>query len=223
VKRAADNPALQRGAVFQLTLGHRRVLKVGGHRQHAGGVEVECRDCLGIVEGDASADDRAPVAALHRVALIADPAHQPSQPFGYPGDVHRLGRLVGEGKAGQRRDDHVVARADEQRDQLEKLDRRTGPSVDQQDGQAIAIALARALPDEMDTVGPPVGETVKRALRRAPVVLVGPVVAELAQVGEVHPMLPADPVRLYRPARRVYPRGHVIEDRVVDRDLVGLH
>ncbi len=137
MERAAQHPALQRAAVLRLPIGHRRVVEVHRRRQHARGVEVQRSHGVRVVVGDARADDRSPVAALHGVALVVEVGHQAAQTLRDGRHVERLGRDLGEREAGQRGNHDIVAGSHQQRDQLEELDRRTRPAVDQEDWQAI--------------------------------------------------------------------------------------
>ena len=110
------SPRRQRWAALRvglLGLAQRRVGQVAGHRQHPG-TALTCRPATALrgVEGHPGADDRAPVAALDRVALVAEAASISARSrVATAGDVERLRRRLGEREPRQRRDDHVVAGA----------------------------------------------------------------------------------------------------------------
>ena len=93
---------------------------------------------LGRVEGHPRRDQRSPVAALDRVALVAKPlAEELTKAIRHRLDPDRAGRLVGERVSRERRDDHVVAGRDQLRDQVEELDRAAWPAVHETDRQPL--------------------------------------------------------------------------------------
>ena len=146
-----------------------------------------------------------------------------------------LGRLAGEREAGQRRRDHVerigrVAperdRVDQRLDHLVELDDRTRPAV--RDQQRHRVGVRRPVVDEVDVepvdLGDELVEAVEAALASAPVVLVGPVRGELADVRERDALRPVVDQFTVGPAGVVQPRAQVVEHRLgnVDRERPDL-
>ena len=118
-----------------------------------------------------------------------------------------------------------MARGDEERDQVEELDRSAGPSVDEQDRElrlVVAAAARCSLPDEVDALPAPVREPIESALDLPPVVVAGPVLAELAQIAVVGAVLPAQILRLGRPARPAQTFAQLVEVLLGNRDVVWL-
>ena len=183
---APAQPALDE---LLLGRGQRWVVEIGGRGQHRDRVEVQGRDALRRPVRHLERDRRPPVA-LQRVALVAEHVEQREQPLGDPGGVERLRRGVGERVAGQRRHDHVVARVDEPRDQLDELDRPAGPAVNEHDRKPIALAASRGV---RQPVAAPARKRPQTILEPGGVVGVEPMGAEIAQVADVHPRVPADP------------------------------
>src|SRR5690349_18741453 len=130
---------------------------------------------------------RPPIASLRHPALVAEALHQRRPGAGDP--VHapaRLNRLVGEGKAWERRHDDVerVLRPSpvaggiaERADDLHELYDRSRPSVRENDRQRVLLRGTHM--DEMNAnpvdLGPVLREGVDASLKAAPVILVAPV------------------------------------------------
>ena len=148
---------------------------------------MERRDALGRVVRHPRCDERSPIAALDGVALDAEAVlDERPKARGHARAVERLIRRVREPVAGKRRNDHLMTRLDEERDQALELEHRTRPAVDEHD----RLALSR--PDEVDAFPGRVLELVQPALGRPPVVIGSPVLAQAPQESLIHPVLPAD-------------------------------
>ncbi len=215
LRRAPGEPGLD-----ELLLGLAQVREVRRRRQHRDPIEVERRDPLGPLVREGERDRRTPVTALRGVALVAERLHQVAQDRGHPGSVRRRVELVGPAVARQRRGDHVVAGGGEERDHLGELDDASRPAVDDQDREAVSPALAGG-PDEVHPVPAPVLPLPKAPADPVEVVVTRPVVAKLAQVAQVDPLLPALGLGPRGPARAREPLAQVRHGRWIDRRLEG--
>src|ERR687888_1947848 len=84
---------------------------------------------LRVARRQARADERAPVAALHAEALVAERRHELGEAVGdFLGAEARLARREGKRIAGQRRRDHGEMLS-EQRYELEEFDDRARPAM----------------------------------------------------------------------------------------------
>ena len=144
---------------------------------------------------EARADDGAPVAALGTVALVAElGGHEVVEGVGYAGGAPAaLLRFAAPAEAGDGGDDDVegvggVAAVGggvgEGPDELEELKHRAGPAVREEQGMGVRPLAADVPVVDVDAVdlAEELGPGVERGLLGAPVVLVAPVVAELADV-----------------------------------------
>ena len=148
----------------------------------------------GVLLADARGDARAPVAAHRAVARVAEAGHErgprPRGPLHAPA---RFRRDLAEAVAGQRRDDEVervggIGRIGERPDDLQVLDDRARPPVGHHERHRVRVPRAHVQEVDVDAVDlrAEPGHRVEPGLRRAPVVAVRPVGAQLAQVGERH-------------------------------------
>ncbi|MCZ7566403.1 MAG: hypothetical protein M5U08_23525 [Burkholderiales bacterium] len=185
-------------------------LPVAPHREQ---VEVDADRACGKLVAEPRGDERAPVAALRREALVAENLrHQLGQ---NPGDLlHAEARLPGperERVAGQRRRDHrervgrigtEPRRIGEHRDQLEELHDRAGPAVQEQERHRVRSAAL--LVDEMQVgAGDRNGELaqgVQPRFLRAPVESLVPVFRERPHVCHAGAGRPRRERRLVRKA-----------------------
>ena len=184
-----------------------------------------------MVERVPAADDRAPVAALDAVALVAEPRHELRVHLGdLLGAEPRRPRLVREPVAGHGRRHHVErvlgapAMGDgvgQGADDLRELGDRAGPAVGDHEGQG--VGLGRALVDEVDVEiaddGLELVERVEPLLLLAPVELVAPVGDELGDVVELGSVVPPGAVELIGQPRHLEAAVQVVEHLVGDRDL----
>ena len=129
-----------------------------------------------------------------------------------------IGR-VREPVSGQRRDHEVVPGREQQRDDPLELEHRPGPAVDQQDRHPRSVSLQ---PPEVDAVPREVGERVQPQLGRSPLVGVGPVVAQLLEVGHIRSQLPAVGAGELGPPCAPQALAQVGQHRLGHRDLVRL-
>ena len=175
-----------------------RSRRAGTHRQR----EVDGGAVLGVLGADRGGDRRTPVAALRHIRVVAEACHQLGPDITDLLDAPAgLGRLAREAEPGQRRGDHMeriggVAAVGgwvaEWLDHLVELGHRAGPAVRDQQGDRVGVR--RALVDEVDVdtvdLGHELVEPVEPRLARGPVVLVGPVPAELLHVCQRHALRP---------------------------------
>ena len=164
--------------------------------------------CAASQRADRRRHRRAPVAALRAVARIAQALHQLGPGRGDAVDAPAGGRgLAGEAEARQRRADHVEGiggvaamrdRIDQRLDHLVELDDRARPAMG--DDQRHRAGMRRARMDEMDVEPVDRGGELRKAIEQrfacAPVVVVGPVAADL-----LRSMPAARPGSSRRPAR----------------------
>jgi hypothetical protein len=191
---------------------------------------VHADDVLGVGPADQRADERTLVAALHAVALVAEPAHQLGEGRGDAAVVpSRLTRGPGEAVTGDRRDHQmegrggVVAvgpRVAERPDDVQELHDRAGPTVDQH--QRRGVGLGRADVQEVDPLagdaGRELGELVQHRLVLAPIERGAPVLGQLFQVPERHAPAPARAGQLLGPARPGQPVAQVVQVGLGDVD-----
>src|SRR5712664_40520 len=169
---------------------------------------------------------RPPIASLRHPALVAKAWHQRRPGAGDPVHVPaRLKRLVGEGKAWERRHDHmervlrptpVAGGIAERADDLHKLNDRSRPSVRENDRQRVLLRGTHV--DEMNAkpvdLGPVLREGVDASLKAAPVILVAPVANERLSLLEGDALRPVANGLPLRP-----PRGRQSTLEIVDRAL----
>ena len=207
-------------------------------RRREGREEVDAGHPLRRLLRDARADARAPVAAGRAVAGVPEPPHQLDPRAGYPLDAPpRRGRLVAEAVARQRRADHVEGigwvaavgdRVRQRPDDLEELDDRARPAMRQDQRKRVG----RGRPDVQEVDREPVErraelrQRVEPGLGSPPVVLLGPVAAEVLQVGERDALRPVRHGLALGPARSPQPLAQVVEVLLGDleaelRQLIG--
>ncbi len=201
-----------------------------GHRDRGRHVEVDARAVLGVGERDLARHEVAPVAALRDVAVVAEPRHELGP---RPCDAARVPAALdggsGEPVAGEARHHHVErvggiaavrSRVAERLDHVEELDERTRPPVGEQQRER-ALDRRRGV-EEVHAgavdLGAEVVERVHARLPGGPVVVLGPVRDQLAQVLELGAVVPARAGDLGREAGRPQARPEVLEDGVVDVD-----
>ena len=161
-----------------------------------------------MLVGDLGGDDRAPVAALGSVLLVAELFHQRSPEEGRALLAEAAGgRDLGEAVAGDRGGDDgegvlgvaaVGGGIGQRAEDLDDLVEGAGPAMgeDQREGVG-SVALLVDVVDGvvLDAVGRDLGcelgDAVEVGLLDAPIVLGAPVVAEFLHVGEVRAVLPA--------------------------------
>ena len=118
----------------------------------------------------------------------------------------------------------VRLRLRQPRNDVEKLHDGAGPAV--RDEQRKGVRVSRARVDEVDRLavdaGAEVRQLVEPRLLRSPVVLVAPVLHQLAQVVDRDPVLPARALDLVGEAGPRQTAAQVLQDRVVDADLESL-
>ena len=193
------------------------------------------RAVLRIERADPRRDLRAPVAALRAVARVAEAVHQLDErprdaPHVPAARARGLREAVARAATGATTWNASAAlaavrlRVGQPRDDVEELDDRAGPAVREEQRQRVRVRRARV--DEVDRLAvdarAEVLELVEPRLLRAPVVLVAPVLDQLAQVVDRDPVLPARALDLVREAGPRQPAAQVVEDRVVDADLEPL-
>src|SRR2546425_8065499 len=156
-----------------------------------------------ITRGEARADERAPVAALHREALVAQARHQLGKTLGDLFDAEaRLAGLERERVARQRWR-HYGEVLGQERDQFQKLDDRPRPAVREQERHGI-YPTARLVDEvQLDAVQRhgELPQAVDARFVRAPVEALLPMSHELSQMGEASPGRPGLERRLVRKAR----------------------
>ena len=186
----------------------------------------------GAGAADERGDEGAHVPALHAVAVVAEPVHQLGQRGG--GAAVRpagLGQRTGESVAGQRRDHQVEGvgrvaavrgRVGERADQVEELHDRARPAVQEQQRGGVRLGGAHVQEVQLGAVdrGDELGIGVERRLVRPPVVLLGPVGGEFAQVGGGDAALPAGAGQVAGPAGPGQPLAEVVEVGLRDADAV---
>ncbi len=180
-------------------------------------VQVDGRAVLRVERADPRRDLGTPVPALRAVALVAEAAHQLGE---RPRDARHVPAArpcrLREPVAGQRRHDDVegvrgppamgfgrVSRG------MTSRNSRIDPGQPCISSSGNASAMLRTGVDEVDRLavdrGAEVRELVELLLVLAPVVVVAPVVDELAQVVERDPVLPARVLDLVGDARQLEP------------------
>ena len=182
----------------------------------------------------ARADDGAPVAALGAVALVAElGGHEVVEGVGDAGGAPAaLLRFAAPAEAGDGGDDDVegvrgVAAVGggvgEGPDEFEELKHRAGPAVREEQGMGVRPLAADVPVVDVDAVdlAEELGPGVERGLLGAPVVLVAPVVAQLAHVSDVGSVVPAGVGDGVGPAGAVEAVAEVVEDAVGDVDAEG--
>ena len=186
-----------------------------------------------MLRGKRRRDRVAPVAALGRVAHVAEACHQlcpdVTDPFDTPSD---FAGLAGKSVPGDRRCDHVERLVNrsavpggvgERLDRLLELEDRPGPAVRDDDRQRVGVR--RTLVDEVNIdagdVGDVLVESVERRFTLSPVVLVRPVAAHVLQVGERYALGPVGDHLRVGPARLSEPGAQVVENVIGHVDGEG--
>src|SRR5580704_1082466 len=166
---------------------------------------------------------RPPIASLRYPALVAKAWHQRRPSAGYPVHVPaRLDRLVGEGKAWERRHDHmervlrpspVAGGIAERADDLHELNDRSRPSVRENDRQRVLLRGTHM--DEMNAnpvnLGAVLWEGVEASLEPVPVVLVAPVSDQRLSLLEGYALRPVTDGFPLRPPRGRQPKLETVE------------
>ena len=224
-------PRIPLGRVLQR--GQRRPLGVGqvGERGRIGPGqrrdEVDARHVGPVLLAEGRAHAGAPVAAHRAVTRVAQPLHQdgpsPRDPLDAPPSP--IG-LAAEPVTGQRRADDVKraspgpGRVGQRSDHLQELHHRPRPPVRHDQRQRI-----RPCGSHMDKVdGQPVDlrpelrQPVQPRLGRPPVIPLSPVLAQLAQVIQRHPLRPVGHRLPLRPARLPQPPSQVGQLSLGDLD-----
>ena len=170
-------------------------------------------------------DERAPVAALHAEAVVAEHRHQLGVERGDLLDGEALlPRPERERVARQRGRDHGEVLG-EQRDDLVELEHRARPSV--RDQQRRRAGLARGLVDEMQVDAADrqreLAEAVELRLPRPPVEARAPVFDDVPHVGEACARGPRRQRRLVGPARARKALAQVGDGGVRNVQREGLH
>ena len=197
--------------------------------------EVDADHVLRVAVAQLAGDERAPVAALRAVALVAQHAAHERVP-----EVRRApevdaghGQRRGEAEARQRGHDHVegvggiaaVGRGvAEGADHVAQVPEGPRPAVREDERDRVRPPPAHV--DEVDgralDLDAEVGQAVHLRLVRAPVVTLEPVFGELTQVGAVHAVGPAVVGEVGRPVDALQPPAQVGQLRVGDGDGEGL-
>ena len=169
--------------VVGLLLRRRIALLLAAHGEQ---VDVDAGEALREAQRQHRSDERAPVAALHAEAVVAEHRHQ----LGVERDdlldgEALLPRTERERVARQRRRDHGEVLG-EQRDDLVKLEHRARPAV--RDEQRRRAGLARGLVDEVQVDAADrqreLAEAVELGFPRPPVEAGAPVFDEVPHVRE---------------------------------------
>ena len=182
---------------------------------------------------DRHGDHRAPVAALGRVPLVAEPGHQLVPRVGDPRYVPSpRRRFVAPAVPGERRAHDVEGvgriaavgtRVAERLDDLDELDDRARPAVGQHERERVGLGGAGVhdMDPETADVGAELRQIIEARLGRTPVVVVGPVAAQVLDERKRDPLRPvrcptvADGLAL-GPARAAQPGSEVVEVGVRD-------
>jgi hypothetical protein len=171
------------------------------------------RHVVRILPADERGDGRAPVGALCAVPVVAEAGHQADPGPGDPLDAPAVaGRSVAEAVAGQRRADDVervprVAavrhRVGERADRLEELYDRSRPAMGEDERQRVVVGRADVQEVDPEAVdrGTELRQGVQAPLGGPPVVLLGPVPAQRAQVAQGDALRPVVGGLLIRPSR----------------------
>ena len=192
--------------------------------------------CAAIQRADRGRDRRTPVAALRAVARIAEAIHQ-HRPGLTRCDRRPSPSSVGlsrEAEAGQRRTDDVKrvggvaavrGRIGQRLDHLVELDDRTRPAMG--DDQRHRFRVRRADVQEMNVEPVDLGGELRKAieprLAPAPVVLLGPVAADVLDPLQRRALAPVVDQFGFGPARVAQPRLQVVEHVVADGNAEWLH
>ena len=210
-----------------LDVGHRRLLLLRhlaeGDEADRGRVHMDADDVIGIDPPEVGGDERAVVAALGAVPLVAEPRHELGQRRGHaPRPPALVTQRRGVAEARQRRHHDVerrgvgravAARVGERVDDVEELDEGSGPAVEQQ--QRRGVRLGRT--DVEEVVLLPVdhrGELrvpVDAGLLGPPVEPGSPVLGQLAQVRHGNSLGPLGARQGVRPPGVGQPRVQVVE------------
>ena len=206
--------------------------RIGGTGE--GHVQVDAAQVAGVGGAQTRADDGAPVAALRAVALVAElGGHEVVERIRDAGGAPApLAWLAAPAEAGDGGDDDVEGvggiaamggGVGEGADEVEELEDGAGPAVRQDERVGIGAVAADVPEVDIDAVdlAEELGPGVERGLLGAPVVLVAPVVAKLANVGDVSAVVPAGVGNGVVPAGAVEAIAEVVEDGVGDVDAEG--
>jgi hypothetical protein len=215
--------------------GHR--VGIVGRRQGEEHVEVHAEEPVGVGLAEAAGHDRAPVAALRDITVVAELGHQIGDGVGDAVDVEaRLGRRPGEAVAGHRGDDDVegVGRVaavgggiGERAEDVEEFDEGAGPAVGQEERGRVGIR--RADVEEVEALtgggGQEVRPGVDAGLAGAPVVAVEPVGDGFLQDGLGDAEAPGGARGIRGPADAIQALAEVGENGVghVNRETLDRH
>ena len=198
--------------------------------------KFRCRPatCVGVVERNEPADDAAPVAALHAVALVAEPRHQLGDdraPSSRDCSRARAGLPEKPKPGSEDRDDiegilgaaAVLHRVGQRPDDFGELDERSRPAMGDRSGKAFGTFDCWWMKwiVEPSMVGLELIEFVQLALLCAPVEPVAPVGDERLQIGEVGAVVPAGSGNLIRKAGAGEPRLEIAQRLVRNLNLEG--
>ena len=187
---------------------------------------MDADDVIGVVQAQRSRDRRAPVAALGAVVVVAQAGHE-----GGPGvaDVphapSRFARLVAPAVAGQGRAHDMEGvrgvaamglRVRQRTDDIKELHHRSGPPVrkDQREGVGVRGRHMDVMNPEAVDRGAILRELVDAGLAGRPVVLFGPVAAELFQDLERDALAPITDGFGFRPASAPEALAEIVDLRV---------
>ncbi len=184
---------------------------------------MHTNDVVGVNPAQLGGDERAPVAALCAIALVAEPAHELGPG---PGDTRRgpagVVGWAGEAVAGERRDDDIEgvggvaamgARVGQRPNHLQELDDRAWPAM--REDQRQCARLGRAHVQEVDCRaidgGGELRKCVEPGLPRAPVIRRAPVFGQLLEIRKRHAAAPANARQVIGPAGARQPLAQVVE------------
>ena len=176
-----------------------------------------------MIVADPAADHAAPVAALGDVAVIAQhPAHQGRDVHGHAPRADGPARFFRKGVARQRRRHDmkgrgvrraVAGRVGQRPDHLLEFDEGAGPAVDQQQGPGIRPRRAAMDIVQLQPIGlgPEMRQRVQPGLDGAPVIVLDPIPAEVAQPVRVRAERPAAVDLFFRPREFANPAQDAVE------------
>ena len=190
---------------------------------------------FGITFGEQRREQRADVTALRHVAVVSKLGHQLPERRGHDpaGYATAVGR-PGETEAGQGGDDEVerVGRIATVRpgigqrpDDVEELAHRAGPAMHHDHRQCARLWRAHVHEVQAHTVDGRDGlrPVVEPLLGSPPVIVAGPPLAQLSQVGHRRPVVPPAAGKLVAPSRAGQPRAEVVDFVVRDGDGERYH
>ena len=177
---------------------------------------------IGMGEAETGGNEGAPIAALRPEAPVAELFdHQLGQAVGDRLDRKTgLARGEGEAEARQRRCDHgegiariaaVARRVGQARDEVEELEHRARPAVQEQQRHRVRPGSRHMQIVQVDPVQRhlELRQRVQPRFLRPPVEPVGPIGRQLPQIGEIRAIGPRLARRLVREARALQPIAQV--------------